>query len=1021
MRKILVSIVLIFVSTVVFSQTTKGIVSGLVMNMNGDTMKMAKIFVDSSAYKTYSNTRGRFNLSLPAGTYTVKAISPTKEFSDKLPNITVVAGDTTFVNFMLQLQVNQGHTIQINIQREVKDDAGAIAQEVIKSDVAKTGIDKEIISRTPNITQAASKITGVSVVGGKYVYIRGLSDRYSKTILNQAEIPGLDPNKNSVQLDMFPSSFLSSMVVYKTYSPEYPADWAGGMLDIRTKEYPETKKGKPAIELKLGTSFNTMSSLRSNVLSYEGGKLDFLGFDDGTRKLPAYIQELQDNNELGKLEKLPITENQEAYTKAIRSFNKTMDIKRIFVPLNHNFSFTVGNKKQWFKNNDSTSLKNRRTIGYFAGVSYNRSYSYFNNGKRGKFYLKSPVDEVNTLTTRRDLDWERSQDNVMIGSLLNLKYVANKRNSIGFNFIHNHNGQNETSRTSGLTDEGPDITFRNDQLSYLYRALNSVQFYGEHKLKSQESIANVTNHKLTSDTTKGIKRLFSPWMEAPLLDWTAAYTLAKQSEPDLRYVTSDFSVNAGDTTFRFSSIYNAPARYFRYMDELNLDHKINLTLPIEIDSGRVLEFKVGFSNLTKMRNFSETRLDINNFGDFNGKMVDYLADQNTGFQDGEFKVGLLNLSLPKNNYTGFSNVAAGYLKIKAQLTHKLDFVGGVRDEHTLITVTSDDKKLPVGELKRNDILPSINFNYTLLNGVYTKDRYDSTKSNNRILKLRSGYNKTLARPNFRELAPYATEDYDLGFVLIGNSKLDRTLIDNFDLKLEYFPRELETFSAAIFYKKFTNPIELIVNIEASNDEFQWRQVPRADIVGAEFEFKKRLDIISPTLKSWAVSGNLTLVQSAIAIEKAELGNIRATDTYHKDSRPLFGQSPYLANGSIEFEPDSTKFGMGFKSSVFGWILSESKIAVDYNVFGPRLVLVVSGGSPDVYEMPFHSLNFSYTKEITKRFSASLRLVNILNSTVKQVYRFNGNNKAYDKFKNDEYVFSSNKNGINIAASASFKF
>jgi TonB-dependent receptor len=1020
-RKFLISLSILTTILTGFAQTTtKGVVHGFVSTLNGDTMKFAKVFVDSSAFKTYTNKLGQFNLSLPEGVYSIKAISPNKEFSQTKKNVVVKAGDTTQLDFILNLQLNQGSTLVIEIKRAVKDDAAALSQEVITSDVAKTGVDKETIARTPNITQAAAKITGVSVVGGRYVYIRGLSDRYSKTILNEAEIPGLDPNRNSVQLDMFPSSFLSSMVVFKTYSPEYPADWAGGMLDIRTKEYPETTNNKPQIEVKVGSSYNSMSSLRSNVLSYEGGKTDFLGFDDGTRKLPKYIQDLRDNNQLSKLDQKPNKVNQEAYTQGIKSFNKTMDPTRITTPLNHNFSLTMGDKKQWFKNNDSTSLKNRRTLGYFVGLSYNRSFSYFNNGERGKYYLKAPIAEIGSLTPRRELNWERTQDNVMVGSLVNIKYVANQKNSIGFNYIHNHNGQKETSITTGFTDEDAAIVFRNEQLGYLFRGLNTIQFYGQHKLKNQTDIANFTNHKLKVDTSRGLKRLFYPLMDAPVVDWTAAYSRARQSEPDLRYITGDYSVNGTDTTFRFSSIYNAPARYFREMSEINLDHKINLSLPIELDSGRVLELKTGLSNLTKMRDFTENRFDLTTNGPYNGKMIDYLADKNIGYQDGEYKVGLLNLTNPKNNYTGFSNVAAGYLKIKAQLTSKLDFVGGARDEYTYISVLSQDKKLPEGKLVRNDILPSVNFNYALLDGIRHKDKLDSTISHNRILKLRTGYNRTLARPNFRELAPYATEDYDLGYVLIGNSKLDRTLIDNLDLKLEYFPRDIETFSVSFFYKKFTNPIELLVNIEAANDEFQWRQVPRADLLGTEIEFRKRLDFIARWLKDWTVGGNLSLVGSAIQIEEKELKNIRATDTQHPDTRPLFGQSPYLINGSIEYNPDSSKFGPAFKATRFGRFLGESNMAIDYNVFGERLVLVVSGGSPDVYERPFHSLNLSFSKKFSKRLSASFRVVNILNANVKQVYKFNSKEDIYKKFNKTSSVFSNNKNGVSYALSLSFK-
>lgn len=972
-------------------------------------MAYAKVFIDSTSYYNYANKTGSYLIkNVAPGTYTVSAYSRDRQFSAKVANITVKANDTTFLNIDLSFKAVQGAATTLVFTSVKKGGEAQVDNEIKNSDVSQSGIGQKEVAKVSNVTAAATKITGVSVVGGKYIYIRGLSDRYSKTILNQAEIPGLDPNRNSVQLDMFPTSFISSMVVIKTYSPEYPADWAGGMLDLRTKEFPESDSIQ--INLSIGATYNTMGNLKRNFLSYQGSKTDILGFDNGTRDLPAYMQNLINNNELDKMQKLPYAENQKVYTESIRSFNKVMQPITKLSGINHNLTFTIGDKTQWYKKgSDTTNISNRRTFGYFAGASYRRTFSHFDDGKLGKYKLTSSVNDVNTLVSNRTLDWEQSQDNVLVGSLVNFKYIANKRNSIGFNYIHNHNGQSSASIATGHTDEDAGITFRNQQLGYLARSMNSLQFYGEHKMINPDSVK-----------ARSRQKNYSGVIEAPVLDWTAAYTLAKQEEPDLRYITDDFNVNAGDTTFRFSSIYNAPARYFRSMEELNLDHKINLTIPIEIDSAKYIEIKTGFSNVTKFRNFTEHRFDLTTQGDYNGNMGDYLSDANTGYQDGEYKVGLLNLSSLKNSYSGFQNVAAGYLKLKVQLTPELDFMGGARDEMTIIRVESQDLKLPAGSLVRNDILPSINFNYSVWKDSLVRDKIDTTVNNKRDLKLRLGYNKTLARPNFRELAPYATEDYDLGYVLIGNSKLDRTLIDNFDLKLEYYPRRLEVFSIATFYKRFTNPIELLVNVEAANDEFQWRQVPRANLYGMEIEFKKRLDFISPMLDDWRFGGNLTLVKSAIQIQKQELDNIRATDVDHKSTRPLFGQSPYLINAYIEVEVDTAKFSDSFKKSPIGKFANGTSIALNYNVFGERLVLVVAGGTPDVYEMPFHTLNLVGSKKFNERLSITGKIENILNSTSRQIYKFKGKSDNYKKFT-DEYTFNSFRLGINFSASLTYKF
>ena len=143
------------------------------------------------------------------------------------------------------------------------------------------------------------RVTGLSVEGGKYVYVRGLSDRYSKTTLNSAEIPGLDPNRNTVQMDLFPSSIIENMVVYKTFSPELPGSFTGGYINIVTKDFPE----KFTFLFSNSFSINNQSSFNKKYLSYNGGKLDWLGIDDGKRnwpiKNPRTIPSLyEDNNNL---------------------------------------------------------------------------------------------------------------------------------------------------------------------------------------------------------------------------------------------------------------------------------------------------------------------------------------------------------------------------------------------------------------------------------------------------------------------------------------------------------------------------------------------------------------------------------------------------------------------------------------------------------------------------------------------------------------------------------------------------
>ena len=151
------------------------------------------------------------------------------------------------------------------------------------------GISSQQITKSgdSDAASAVSRITGVSVEGGKYVYVRGLGDRYSKTILNGAEIPGLDPERNSVQMDIFPTNAIENMVVYKSFSPNL-STFTGGMVDIVTKDFPEQLN----LNFSAKFEYNTQSSFNDEFFKYEGGKNDWLGFDDGTRDFPVNPEDI---------------------------------------------------------------------------------------------------------------------------------------------------------------------------------------------------------------------------------------------------------------------------------------------------------------------------------------------------------------------------------------------------------------------------------------------------------------------------------------------------------------------------------------------------------------------------------------------------------------------------------------------------------------------------------------------------------------------------------------------------------
>jgi TonB-dependent receptor len=262
-----------------------------------------------------------------------------------------------------------------------------------------------------------------------------------------------------------------------------------------------------------------------------------------------------------------------------------------------------------------------------------------------------------------------------------------------------------------------------------------------------------------------------------------------------------------------------------------------------------------------------------------------------------------------------------------------------------------------GKLSNTDILPSLNLVYQL----------------NDKMNIRAAASRTLARPTFRELAPFQSFDFVGGYIFVGNPKLERTLITNTDLRWEWFVRPGEIIALSTFYKVFDNPIEREIQRRGEGSFISVRNVPEAIVYGLELEMRKQLNQITdaPVLRNMQFGGNFSLVYSTVDIPDQEYQEILIADPDADRSRPLEGQSPYIVNLDATYE----NLDSGTVASLY------------YNLFGERLVTVVNGAAPDVFEQPRSDLDFTLSQRVIPRLSLKASVKNILNSYVKQVQSF----------------------------------
>lgn len=927
--------ILTLTSTLAFAQS--GTVRGqLTSSETGEKLIGATVVIKGTANGAATDLDGKFNLTnIQPGTYEIQASYISYE-PKTITGVIVKENEVTVLNISLGSATTKLAEVVIE-GRAIRSSENTLRNTQRKAAVVMDGISSEQFSRSGDSDAAAAltRVTGISLEGSKYVYVRGLGDRYVKTVLNGAEVPGLDPNRNTVQMDLFPSNLLDNLMVSKTFTPDMPGSFSGGLVNITTKDFPD----RFTLQFSTTIGYNDQATFNSRFLSSNKGATDWLGFDDGTRAVPEAI------NYTIPYESFTNKQKAEQIDEATNAFNTEMGNKRMTAPINHAHSFSFGNQKEVFG----------RQFGYVVGLSYQRNYSYYNNGTFGLWELNSVgAENLNNNSLFKD---EKGVEEVSLGFLSNFAIKLNSNNKLSLNLIRNQSGSNSSRflfgtfpATSGVYDDR--AIFESRALHYTQRALSSAQLKGEHMI---------------------------PALKNSRVDWLTAFTLSQQDEPDLRFFANDYFVDGTDTTYRIQpAAYTLPARFFRDLDETNLDIKLNIETPFKIWNGLEAKTKFGAAALLKDRKFRENifRYRFNEDYNYNGHIDQFFAPENLGIvarpegpeSNGIYRYGvyLQDGTQRTNNYDGQEAVYAGYGMIDLPLTDKLRVVTGARVEVTDIYVESFNESLEPGALNQVDVLPSVNTTYSL-----------TEKMN-----VRAGYSRTLARPNFREIAPYTSFDFVGEPAFTGNANLERTTIDNFDARWEWYPNLGEYFSVSAFYKNFQNPIERTINTLAQNNEIFIQNVDNAKVYGLEFELNKRLSFIAPVLENFTVSTNLSLIKSQVSIKALELEQIRDVRPDAADTRPLFGQSPFVANASLTYQNEP----LGFVATA------------NYNVFGDRISAISTGGTPNIYERSRPAASMVVSKRLGELFTAKVSADNIFNPEYRNSHEYKGNEFIYSSYK-----------------------
>jgi|AntRauTorcE11897_2_1112592.scaffolds.fasta_scaffold00191_2 outer membrane receptor for ferrienterochelin and colicin len=939
------------VSTNLKAQST-GTISGTVVDAeSGETLIGVNVVIEGTTKGTSTNLDGEYAIrAIEKGTYTliVSYVSFQKQI---ITGVEVNEGETSILDIALQPETEMLDDVIITADAILDNDAGLLRQRQ-KAVSFSDAISAESISSSGSgdAAGALKKVVGASVVGGKYVYIRGLGDRYTSTHLNGSELPSADPNRKSFQLDIFPSNLLENIVTLKTFTPDKPGNFSGGLVDISTKDFPE----KFSFQLSASSGFNTKASMQELAIG-DPSDTDYLGFDGGRRSIPKELRDFINSGQ--QIPTLRDTRNDQEATETLdrlsKSFNNEFRPREQTSTMNQSYAVSLGNQLSFLGND----------LGYSGSFTYSQNYSGYSDGDVSRYDLVGNYYDSESLYKRLDVNDISGQRSVDWGGMANLSYRLGDNNRISIRYLRTQSGSAEGRYLEGFQQDIPDALFQTRTIKYTERSLQTFQLSG--------------------------KSYFENFLRTTV-EWKATKATSIQDEPDLRYFTTQVDTFPSGAILYSSPTNNfqRPGRFYRELEESNRTAGVDITIPFNSFNQNSGNIKFGGSIVDVDRDFNEQRFDF--YTDNNNFSLNAVEGNVDSFFDSLGVIGytnsgrprfgnyVQNASTPRSNYDAVNRIDAAYIMTELPVTDWLKLIGGVRLEKMDLEVASQDTGLAVGSLSNIDYLPSINTIFSLSENM----------------NIRTAYTKTVARPTFRELAPYITFDFVGGLLFQGNAELKRTLITNYDVRWEYFTGPGEIIAVSGFYKELQNPLERVIRTDIGNDALSIQNVEEGRVYGLEMEIRKNLGFIAHGLRHFNLGTNLTFVRSEVDIPELELIVARDARPDAPSTRDLQGQSPYLFNLDLGYtNPD-----IGFTSSV------------SYNKFGDRLSIVAEGATPDIYERGHGSLNFTANKTLLENFELSVKASNLLDPDIKESQIFKG----------DEYLYSGYQTGRTFSLGIKYK-
>jgi len=711
-----------------------------------------------------------------------------------------------------------------------------------------------------NAAQALTRVTGLSLVSGRFVYVRGLGERYSQALLNGSPLPSPEPLQRVVPLDLFPSSILASATVQKTYSASYGGEFGGGVIDLTTVSVPDS----PYLNVGFGLSADTETTGKSG-LTYYGSGTDFLGFDNSARKLPGGIKQLAQTRPVvftaaaGGL-------TQDEVKGIARSFNNAPlnVIQAHDLPPGGSFDISGGRS---FETSGSS-------LGVVGVLNYRNSW-LTRNGVR-----QTTTPDVGGLALATDANFQSTQNDVGWSALGGVSWL-NDYNEVRYTGLWVHSTSKRARVTENSAQSQGNANVNSYHTEWFERQLIFNQLAGKHELG------------------------------AVTVDWRGTYSNTTRESPYERNYR--YGLTAANTRLALLSGANQLVSFSK-LNEDSGSANVDLAYDLPVSFVRQAKLLVGGAWQTNDRTSSrrDFTYDAGRNWDplrYGSERIDYLvSDRNINDDIITFRE-LTGTSLTGDaaRYDAKLDSRAGYVQIDSEIVPLVRASIGGRYEYAEQTIQTFDIFQPGAnalfsrEISKGYFLPAATLTWN-----FAEDQ-----------QLRIGGSKTIGRPQFRELAPQRYRDVDTDRILTGNPYLSDTEIYNADVRYEYYFDAGQQFTLGGFYKRLNKPVEALALL-GSDGAFQqtFYNAPRADLFGGEAEVKKYFDLGTGSAwidnKRWLVVLNYTYTKSklkakpgdTIVLNTTGVRTTPAATDYILSGERMQGQSDHLANLQFGYEDDA---------------------------------------------------------------------------------------------------------------------